>query len=172
MGDVVARGTVTPGSPQREPPFLVQQSDGDAVELLVDDVARPVAPQAPADAGVEGAQVVRVVSVIDGQHGHGVADRTEALDRLSADPLRWAVGGNQLGVLLLQLAEPPEEPIELPVAHRRRGLDVVQVIVALDLPAQFFDLFTDGAGHGDLLLPRRFRVLDNMQSAIRNLQST
>ena len=80
-----------------------------------------------------------------------MADRAEALDRLPADPLRGAVGADQLGVLLLQPLQALQQAVELAVADRGRGLDVVEVVVALDLLAQRFDFRARRSGHDEPL---------------------
>ena len=78
--------------------------------------------------------------------GTAMADGLESFEGLPADALRRAVGRDQLRVFELELLKFNEEPVELPIADLGRGLDVVEVVVALDLATQLGDALGDGHG--------------------------
>ena len=68
--------------------------------------------------------------------------------RLVADPLRRAVRRDQLRMLGLELLQPLQQPVVLPIADLRRRLDVILGVVTADLFAKLLDLGGDGVRHG------------------------
>ena len=91
--------------------------------------------------GVELAQLLGAVGVVDRQHGHAMADGDESLDRLAADALRGAVRRDQLRMLGLDLLQLLEQAVELAVGNLRFGLDVVFLVVVIDELPEFIGHF-------------------------------
>ncbi len=115
-GHVLAGGPVAARGAQREPAALVAQRDGKAVDLELRDVGQAFGglrcrrqPQALADAGVEGAQLVMAERVGEAEHRVSVADLRELpAGRRPAHALRRRVRGDKCGKRRLegdQLAE-------------------------------------------------------------------
>ncbi len=75
-------------------------------------------------------------------------DLPQLAHRLVADPLRGAVGRDQLGMGRFKLLEPLHELVVFAVADLRRGGDVVQIVVTADFLAKRGDLGSWGLGHG------------------------
>ncbi len=63
-------------------------------------------------------------------------DLRQFADRLIADPLRGAVGRDQLGMGRFKLLEPLQELVVVAVADLRRRLDIVLQVVVADLVAE------------------------------------
>ena len=122
-GDVLAGRPVAAGGAQREPAALVAQRDGEAVDLELRDVGqarrrlrRRRQPQALADAGVEGAQLVVAERVRQAEHRVLVADLGEAAaGRRAADALGRRVGRDQGRERGLERDELPEQRVVLGV---------------------------------------------------------
>ncbi len=122
-GDVLTRHAVAPGRRPHEMPPLVDQRDGQPVELRLPDEGHrlghePLQPLAPR------LEIRDVECVIERQHRHQVGDRAEG--GRAPRPLRRRVGGDQLGVLGLQGQQPPHELVVLGVGDLR----LVELVVA------------------------------------------
>src|SRR4029077_19094602 len=77
------------------------------------------------------------------EHGRGMAGLDETLAWLAANSLHGRVGGDQFGVLGLDLLEFVDEFVEFSVADLGIVENVVAVFVVADLVAQGFDLLLD-----------------------------
>ena len=76
-------------------------------------------------------------------------DGLEPFDRLPADPLRWRVGRDEVRVCGFQVLKLAQEPVKFLVADDRRGLDVVQIIVAVQLFAKVLNPLLHRLCHGE-----------------------
>jgi len=74
---------------------------------------------------VKPAEVAFVVRVFDRQHRYAVPHRAKSLDRSTADPLRGALGRNQLRIRPFQFLQSLHQSIEPAIADDRRILDIV-----------------------------------------------
>ncbi len=101
-GDIVARGAVAAGRADRELPVFVANGDRHAVDFRFEDVFDLLVGQKLADAGVKLPQFLDAVGVVEGHHGHGVADALEFLQRLAAGALGGRIGRDQVGELGFQ----------------------------------------------------------------------
>ncbi len=151
MSHVVSELAVAPrdGAQQRAP--LVDQVDGDAINLRLHHVrGRGVRAEPFHHPLVEFPDFVLIVGVVHAQHGHNVGSRPELIYWLSADFLGGTVGGDKLGVFALEPLELFHERVELAVGDLRLVLDVVEVVVAVDLLAKLLDSAGDIflRGHG------------------------
>ena len=126
-GDVVAALAVAAGRPQdgrRRPRSGARR---DAVDLQLDDVGEARVIDAfsadGAHSGIPLADLVVGVRVVDREHRHDVLDRLERRDRLAADALGRAVGGDELGVLGLDGAQLVDQRVVVVVGDLpgRRG---------------------------------------------------
>lgn len=149
-GDVVAAPTVAARGGQDQNRIFVAQADGDAVDFGLEHVLdRGGFAEELVDAGVEGFDFGFIVSVVDAHHGDGMLDGDEAVDGLAADPLGRGIGRLELGVGGFEVDELPHEAVEFLVADLGLGLDEIEIVVPLDLFAEFFDLLLGRGCHGD-----------------------
>jgi hypothetical protein len=132
----------------REHSVLVDELDGGAIELRLDDVGRldPLTERL-AHPLVEPPNVRLALCGIEREHRRDVLDGLELLLRLDPHPLGGRVRGEQPGVTLLQLGEARPEPVELGVGDRRPRLHVVEVRVPVDLLPEPRGLAGDARGH-------------------------
>ena len=96
-------------TPRDQQPVLVDQRDGHAIDLQLDHPLDRLARQQLGDALAVLLQLLDAVGVVDREHRHAMLDLAEPFDRLVADPLRGAVGRDQIGMLGLQLLEPLDQ---------------------------------------------------------------
>jgi hypothetical protein len=82
-----------------------------------------------------------------------MGSRGEEVRGLASDPLRGAVGGDELGKLLLQPPKLPHELVVLGVGDLRLVQDVVAVVVMVDLLAKLLDAAL-GLGEASFLAGR------------------
>jgi len=152
---VVPHEPVPPRHGPHQDAVLVEEGDGHAVDLELGRQPLRGMAQLPGHPGVPLLQLTAVVGVVQGEHGHRVPDLLQAGERLATDPLRGRVGGDDLGVGLLQFPELGEEPVVLQVADLGRRLHVVEAVVTPDLPAELLRTFTDLPRYAHDLLRRR-----------------
>ncbi len=148
-GDVFTGHPVAPGGRPDEPAPLVDQRDGQAVELRLADEGHRLGDQ-PLQALAPGGEIVEVEGVVERQHRHQVGHRAER-DR-TAGPLRRRVLGDELGMLGLELEEAPDEGVVLGVGDLRLVELVVAPVVVPDQLPEFVDADADievVAFHGD-----------------------
>ncbi len=135
-GDVLADHAVAAGGAAGEATALVQERDGEAVDLGLGHELERLAVEQPAQALDPGPELVVGARVREREHRLGVLDLGELARRRRADPLRRRVRRDELGVLgldRLQLAHPA---VVLAVGHRRRIEHVVLVVGRGDQLAQ------------------------------------
>ncbi len=154
--DVLARTAVTAGRGAGQPALLVRQVDREAVDLqLAQEVvagALRVAAQLRRDPLGPGRQLLVVEGVVQREHPLAVRDLGELGLVLPGDLLRGRVRGAQLGVLLLQRLQGPQQLVELRVADDGGVPHVIAEAVLLDLLGQMGMLFPRLRGHR---VPRR-----------------
>ena len=102
VGDVVAHHGIAPRGRQREPARVVGERHGHAVDF---QLQHPLDRRGDARLGEEllhsfspHGEIVGAVRVVDRQHRHAVADRLQLGHRFVADPLRGAVGRDEVGM--------------------------------------------------------------------------
>ncbi len=87
--DVLAGRAITASRALRKDSALVDELDGDAVELVLRDVLdRALVVEKAANARLELLDLLTTHGVVERQHRHGVAHLSEALARRGAHPLR------------------------------------------------------------------------------------
>ena len=145
--DVVALLAVPPRGAQGQRAVLVAQAHGHAVDFQFDRVGvLPVRTQQVADAAVEVPDLLIVVRVADGEHGHGVPDDGKGRGGRTPDALGGRIGGNQVGVGRFQVLQLGHQHVVVVIADDRIVEYEVPVIVRPDFPAQDFNAF--GRRHG------------------------
>jgi hypothetical protein len=152
VGHVLAHPPVAPGDAARQLAALVDQRDREAIDLWLGHVrdlrGRDVhAIQHVCDALLPRAELLLVSRVAQREHLLRVRYLLEFRERRRADLLGRGIGGDQIGVLRLDLAQLVEERVVLVVADLRRVLLVVQAVVVLELVAQLLGAL-GGALHG------------------------
>ena len=137
-GHVLAGGAVPAGGTLDEPPALVAQRDGEAVDLELRDVARRrlVGAQQAAHARIERAQLGLVEGIAEAEHGRQVRDLGERRVRSAAHRAGRRIGRDQLRVRGLEVLELPEEAVVLGIGHDRRVQLVVGAVGRDDQGAQ------------------------------------
>ena len=135
-GDVLADGAVAARGALDEKAVLVAQAGRQAVDLGLGDqgerhVLREV-QEAP-HALQELAHLGRGHGIVERQHGYAVADLAEVLDRRGADPMRRAVGADQIRKARLDRLIALTQRVILGVGDLRGGVAVVQPVVMRDL---------------------------------------
>jgi len=77
-------------------------------------------------------------------------DLRKLLGRLAAHASGRRIRGYQLGMLTLQVLEPPHELVELEIRDLRIIQHIVAVLVVTDLVAELLDFAFNAAVHGSL----------------------
>jgi len=135
LGDIVAHRTIPSGEPEREPAIDVAQGHRHTVDLQLHDVGdRLLAAEKTPHPSVELEEFIPRVRVAQAQHRRRMGPGDESLDGRSADPSRRAGGVVELGMLLLEAGQLLQQTVVGPVADLGGGENVVQMVVALDLP--------------------------------------
>ena len=139
--DLLPHLAVPAGRSARELTALVDERDGEAVDLRLADVFDLLHLGAggggqPANADVPGAQLLLVARIGQREHRLEVADLLELLERLRPHALGGRVRGAQLGVRGLQIPQLVEELVVLGVRDLGVVEYVVAVVVVLDQAAQ------------------------------------
>ena len=138
FGHVLPHLAVPPGGPPDKQAVFILQGHGQTVHLGLHVVYRvgghTLHPL------VELAQLVVVKYVLEGLQGHLVDHLGEGLQGFSSHPLGGGIGGDELGVLPLQLLQPAELVVVVVVRHAGVILYIVLVVGLLQLPAKGLDL--------------------------------
>ena len=138
-GDVLAAPAVAARGGLGQPPLFVDEGDRQAVDLGLGDVDKRLAVQQVGGAAAPLAQFVGVEGVAETEERQAVLDDGErGLLNLRADLLGGAVGGDQLGIALFELAQLGEERVIIGVADFRVVVDEIAAVVMADLLAQLF----------------------------------
>ena len=123
-------------APLHEEAVLVDEGDGEAVDLqLADDLGEPPV-EAVGHARQPRVEAGLVVGVLEGEERHLVADVREVVHGGAADAPGGRVGGDDLGKGLLDREELAREGVVLGVADLGTGEGVVEVLVPAELVAQ------------------------------------
>jgi hypothetical protein len=125
-GDVVADQPVPPGRGPGQPAPLVLEGDRDAVDLDLADVGGDVAHDA-LGAPAPGGQLLGGEGVVQRQHRHPVPHRRERRRLRRPHHLGGRVGGAQVGVVVLEPLELPQQLVVLGVGDVGVAEDVVAV---------------------------------------------
>ena len=104
--DVVAAHSVAARRSAHQLAVLVEQIDGDSVDLQLRLVFDVLTPQAAPDPGVPLAQLVQRIDVVDGQHRRAMNNGLEFVDRRTAHPLARRIRIEVFRMLRLQLLQP------------------------------------------------------------------
>ena len=91
-GYVVAAQAVATGGSQYQPPALVANVQGYAVNFRIHQIVELPALQAATDAGVELPNLILVVGVVDAEHRQWMRNAGKTINGLAGDPLSWRVG--------------------------------------------------------------------------------
>ena len=132
-------------------PGLVRQGDGQAVDLRFADHREVVAFQHPGGAPAPRGELLLVERVAEAEHRAGVRHLVELGGGRRADALRRRAVVREFRVCLFQRLQFPEERVVLSVGDERGVEDVIEVVVAVQLLAQFAHAL-GGCGVGHLLL--------------------
>ena len=116
----------------------VGQAHGQAVELGLDRVLELFDAEVLPHPLVEGAHLLLVESVADGQHRRAMAHLAELGERRGADALGRRIRRAQLGMAGFELLQLAKQRVVLGVGDFRCVFDVVQPVVALDLLCEGF----------------------------------
>src|SRR5579875_1261012 len=139
-GDILADGAVAARGARCEPAVLVDELDRDAVHLGLAGVLDLRALRELAHPRVELRHLVAARGVGEREHRVAMAHGLELGQRRTAHALRGGIGGDQLGMRLLERLQAAEERVVLGVGDLGRVEDVVEVVVPADLAAELLDL--------------------------------
>ena len=152
VSDVVADAAVAASCCQRQAPVIVSQRHGDAVDLQLKNPGDRPRIAGRSEEGLDlsrpGDEVVGGVGVVDRQHRDRMPHRGKAIEGLPSDPLGRAVGGDEIGMELLEIAELVDEPVVLEIGDLRCRLDVVTPVVVADQRAESRDALRGCGAHG------------------------
>ena len=143
LGDVLARMSVAARRADGQDAAFVNQFDGQSVQFRFERVSNLFPAQSALHAAYPLAHLVLAERVLYAEHGHGVTDRAECLDGLSADALRGRVGGNKVRIFALQTLQFPHQAVVLGVGYLGVVEDIITIVVVVDFFAEFFDLLSD-----------------------------
>jgi hypothetical protein len=149
VGDVLAGAPVAAGQGADQPAVLVQQVHREPVDLQLAEVVVAVGVRVPRHPGGPGGQLLRAEAVVQAQHPLEVVDGLEVGgEHRTAHLLGRALGRAQRGVPLLEVAQPPNQRVVLPVADRRRVAHVVGELGGAGLLGEIGPLVAGVVGHG------------------------
>ncbi len=138
--DPLAPPSVAAGRGLQQGAVPVDQLDGEAVELGLEDVLHGnVRSQALAHPLVEAAQRRLGLVGLQRQHGSRVLDSGKGVDGPAGYALSGGILGDEIGKLLLQRDQLPIQPVVLFVGDLGSVFDVVEVVVMADRGAQLVD---------------------------------
>ena len=120
--------------------LVISHRERHAIELQLAHVIDFAAPGKIVNPALPCAKLLLVISVVERQHGRGVADFPESFARLAADALRGRVGSDQLRMLGLEILQLLHQLVEFEVADLRLVEDVIEMFVMANRVAQRFDL--------------------------------
>ena len=134
-GDVLAHRSVAAGRTLDEFPALIAQAGREPVDLglghhLDGDILRQA--EKAADAGEEIADIGFLEGIVEGEHGHRMADLGEAGCRRGANLLARAVGPAQLGKTSLDRLVALDQSVIGRVGYLRRILLIIELAVMSD----------------------------------------
>ncbi|MNQ75089.1 hypothetical protein D3C85_898690 [compost metagenome] len=143
--DVFASGAVAAGRAAHQDAILIQQADGQAIELGLTAVldcraateqvtGRQV--QAFGHPAVELTHVGFFEGVAETEHRHFVTHLGKRRQRRAAHSLGWRVAGDQFGIGRFQSLELVEQAVVLGVRNARLVEHVVTIVVLIQLSAQ------------------------------------
>ena len=139
-GDVLADPAVAAGRRLHEPAVLVAQAHRQPVDLQLAHERRRRAAEAAGDPVAPLRQLGLVHRVVEAGHRHAVDDRRERRRQRRATDLRGRrVGGDQLGMLGLELQQLADQQVEVGVGDLRAVERVVALVVIGDLLAKIRD---------------------------------
>ena len=156
-GDVLPHPPVAAGGRLHETAVLVEQRDGDAVDLQLAHVVDRVVVRSGTEAALQPLaprqQLLGREGVVERHHRLAVLDRREQDRRRGPDLLARRGRGDELRELVLVAAQVPDQLVELRVGDRRRVLGVVAPVVLGDLGPQRLDPGCDLVSRFDLRHP-------------------
>ncbi|MNY09215.1 hypothetical protein D3C86_1421210 [compost metagenome] len=143
--DVFASGAVAAGRAAHQDAILIQQADGQAIELGLTAVldcraateqvtGRQV--QAFGHPAVELTHVGFFEGVAEAEHRNFMTHLGKRRQRRTAHSLRWRVAGDQFGIGRFQSLELVEQAVVLGVRNARLVEHVVTIVVLIQLSAQ------------------------------------
>src|SRR5574341_653397 len=88
LRDVLSHAAIAAGGPAGEQSLLVDEGHAEAIHLRLAHVGEGLAREGALQAGLELADLVGVIGVVQAEHGDAVLDRGEALRHGAADALR------------------------------------------------------------------------------------
>ena len=135
-GHVLAAPPVAARGPVRQPPVLVDEGDGEAVDLRLRGEREIVAVRALRGAAQPVRQLRLRGGVGEAEQGLAVLHRGEGVERGRARALRGRIGRDQLGPGGLDGAQLGEQLVVLAVADFGRVEHVVAVVVVVDARPQ------------------------------------
>jgi hypothetical protein len=145
LRDIVADAAVPTCRGIAQHAILVEQRNGDAVDLRFDHDPDWFVRQQPLQPAVKVGDFRFRVGVIEAEHRRPMRHLRKRLQRRAADALRRRFGRGELRVLVLQIDELAIKGVVFAIADRRRRLLIVAAVVLCDLPAQFGDALLSGA---------------------------
>jgi len=138
-GDVLADPAVATRGRLDEPTAFVREGACDPVDLQLAREPGGVVPEPTRDTVGPGPELLLGERVVEREHRRPVRDGGEQVGRRSPDALRGRVGGDQLGVGILQRAQLADELVVLGVGDLGIVEHVVAVRVEVDQLAQLLD---------------------------------
>ena len=136
LGDVVAGRAVAARGGILKHTLLVEQRNGDAVDLRLDDGLDFLPRKQLLQTHEKSGNLLLGIRVVQAEHGRTMADLRERLQRRSAHAARGRIGRGKLGVLRLQVLQFAVEPVVFLVGNRRSRLLVIAAVVLFDFPPQ------------------------------------
>src|SRR5439155_8715899 len=128
---------------------LVRERDGDAVDLQLNGVRRARTDRL-LDAYDPRFQLLARERVIEREHARAMLHGSEQVGRGPADALRGAVGGDELGELLLETRQLAHQLVVFGIGDLRIVQDVVPVRMEVD---ELTELFHAYLGRGARAVP-------------------
>ena len=170
VGDVLAGAAVAAGRRAHQPAVAVDQRQRDTVDLEFAQI-RHVVADLGADARRPQVEFLGAEHVVEGQHPFQVLGRGEVGGKAgAADELGRRIRCAQLGMLVLECGQSPQQLVEVRVGDDRRVAHVVAELMFAHLVGEFAPLPAHVGGDGVVIgrtHPRRLSSAPTPFSAAR-----
>ncbi len=151
---VVASHSIAARGGADETAILIEEGDGDAIDLGFHGEGDFGFRQQLVQPRDELRHLGLVIRIVEALHPDEMLDLGEGLKRSAPDPPGGGIGVSQFRVRLLKLRQLAQQAVKLLVGNLRRGLGVVEIVVARELGPEVADAvvgITCGVGHRTIL---------------------
>ena len=130
--NIVAHGAIAAGHCLHQLSVPIGEPDGNAVVFQFTSIAERYPVEQFSCPGLEILYFLYAVGIAQREHGKPVCDLSEGLIHFSTHALGGGSGKCQLRILVFQIHQLAEKGVELEVAHQRRVVHIVLIVVVVN----------------------------------------